>query len=440
MNSETHSENSGSDQPRPLPYLCRCAVYTRASLHSKSVYSSCEAQRFICADFIGEHRLHGWSLVETPYEDDGESGESLERPALQRLIADIENKSIDRVVIYRVDRLTRRLRDLHTLLKLFDSHGVSFSVVTDFNYGDDAMGRLMLNVVGAAAEFEHDMIKERLADARAYLKSKERRVAGRVPFGYQANPVTRQLEIVDLEAEIIQQFFEFAAAGQTPRQIAVFANEAGLNRKSTTGRLSDWTERQVLKILSNPTYVGFIHHGDSVLPGCHEAVVSPELFNQARAQIQSRKSSTQKEDYGKRKMPLRGVLYCGRCERAMGTDTSHYKNRIYNYYRCRSTAGGVSPCQNVSLSKGEIEYFVYSHVGRDSDGSYPQSQPLVELRALWNLVGSLIQDELIPIIFEKIVYDPDEETVTTTMRCDALEIMKNVYYGEDREDAPNSVE
>ncbi len=137
--STVHNVEMNIDaQPRPLPYLCRCAIYTRVSRHSKSVYSSCEAQRFISADFIGEHRIHGWSLEETPYDDDGESGESLERPALQRLIADIESKSIDRVVIYRLDRLTRRLRNLHTVLKIFDSHGVSFSVVTEFNYGDNA--------------------------------------------------------------------------------------------------------------------------------------------------------------------------------------------------------------------------------------------------------------------------------------------------------------
>jgi DNA invertase Pin-like site-specific DNA recombinase len=236
----------------------------------------------------------GWQWNGQRYDDDGETAESLDRPALQRLLADIEDGDVHRLVIHRFDRLSRRVRHLTELMQQLRTRNIDLTVVTAPELGTSAADTLTLNILGAFAEFESEMIRERMAESRAVLKAHGRRVAGNVPYGYVADPVTRQLVVETTEAERVCLMFSLAAQGKRPTEIARLANERGWRtklRRRSGG--SAWTARQVLATLSNPTYLGLIHwqQGTSK-PGIHEAIIDQQTFDQAAAQIAGRRTRT----------------------------------------------------------------------------------------------------------------------------------------------------
>lgn len=217
-------------RPQPQPpsdRQLRCAVYTRQSRDSGQVFSSCDMQRACCRDVIAERVRLGWVPVDQRNDDLSASSEKLDRPGLKRLLADIEAGLVNCVVVYRVDRLTRRLIDLAKLMHLFETRGVQLTVVTDPNFGVSAAHRLTANIVAAASQFEQEMTRERMAESRAILKRKGRRVAGRVPYGYIADRQSKQLLVQEREAEHVHRMFELAADGKRPQQIADFANQQG---------------------------------------------------------------------------------------------------------------------------------------------------------------------------------------------------------------------
>ncbi|REJ71614.1 MAG: hypothetical protein DWQ29_23155 [Planctomycetota bacterium] len=191
----------------------RCAIYTRQCRHNRSPLSSCDVQRDMCADIV---RMRGWLLLEDRFDDPGQSSERLDRPAMQRLMHEIEAGRIDRVIVTHIDRLTQKLFDLARLLRFFEKHGVELNVVTDPQYGQTSGNRLMTNTVAAASEFQKELTRERMAESRAALKRKGRRVSGRVPYGNVADKQTRPLVVQRVEAGHVGRMFELAAAGKRP--------------------------------------------------------------------------------------------------------------------------------------------------------------------------------------------------------------------------------
>ncbi len=164
----------------------RCAIYTRKSSEEglEQDYNSLHAQREACEAFIKSQVGEGWRLVKAAYDDGGFSGGTMERPALQRLLEDIRSRLIDVVVVYKVDRLTRSLADFARMVELFDAHGVSFVAVTQQFNTTTSMGRLTLNVLLSFAQFEREVIGERIRDKVAASKRKGIWMGGSVPIGY----------------------------------------------------------------------------------------------------------------------------------------------------------------------------------------------------------------------------------------------------------------
>ena len=146
--------------------LARCAIYTRKSTEYNLdlAFNSLDAQREACDAYITSQAGEGWRLVGDRYDDGAFSGASLERPALQRLLDDVRAHRIDIVLVYKVDRLTRSLADFAKLIELFDAHGVSFVSVTQSFTTHSSMGRLTLNVLLSFAQFERELIGERVRD------------------------------------------------------------------------------------------------------------------------------------------------------------------------------------------------------------------------------------------------------------------------------------
>src|SRR3984893_9646865 len=185
----------------------RCAIYTRKSTeHNLDLeFNSLDAQREACEAYIKSQAHEGWRLVRTRYDDGGLSGASLDRPALQELLDDVRDRKVGIIVVYKVDRLTRSLADFAKLVELFDQHSVSFVSITQSFNTTTSMGRLTLNVLLSFAQFEREVIGERVRDKIAASKRKGIWVGGPIPLGYQAQD--RKLVVVDSEAEIVRFIF-----------------------------------------------------------------------------------------------------------------------------------------------------------------------------------------------------------------------------------------
>jgi site-specific DNA recombinase len=155
----------------------------------------------------------GWQLVERHYDDLGHSSETLDRPALNRLIEDMQAGVIDRVLVHRLDRIARKILYACQFLELLRQYDIALTIVSQPELTGDASGRLLINLMATFAEFEQDITKSRMADARAALKAHGRRVAGRVPSGYFADPITKQLIINEAESARIREIFDQASKG-----------------------------------------------------------------------------------------------------------------------------------------------------------------------------------------------------------------------------------
>jgi len=277
----------------------RCAIYTRQSSNTDTDLTSCQVQFDACRSFLEAHRENGWMWIGEHFDDEGWSGATLDRPALQRLLAKMRNGETDRVLVYRLDRLSRNVVDSVALLKELRERRIDLGIVTSPEIGSAAHDSLVLNLLSVFAEFERDMIGRRIAEARAALKRRGKRVGGAVPFGYDADPVTKQIVVNPEEGRRVRAMFEMAAEGLLPSGIAEAANQKGWRTKTReakrTGKMSGgnpWTARQVLATLSNPIYLGRITDGDRLRDGVHEALVPEALFAETRSRIGTRTSPT----------------------------------------------------------------------------------------------------------------------------------------------------
>jgi len=257
----------------------RCAIYTRKSSEEglEQDFNSLHAQREACAAYILSQASEGWTLLQDEYDDGGLSGGTLERPALQRLMKDIEAGRIDIVVVYKVDRLSRSLLDFAKLVEAFDKANVSFVSVTQSFNTTNSMGRLTLNMLLSFAQFEREVTAERIRDKIAASKARGMWMGGNPPLGYK--PDGRTLAIVEEHAEIVRHIFaRYLNLGNVRLVAGELASEGILAppRTAATGRMTGgrpFTRGQIYKLLSNPIYMGEIHHKGQVHAGKHEAII-----------------------------------------------------------------------------------------------------------------------------------------------------------------------
>jgi site-specific DNA recombinase len=269
----------------PVSKLARCAIYTRKSTeyNLELAFNSLDAQREACEAYIRSQAHEGWRLIPGRYDDGAFSGASLARPALQQLLADVRSGKIDIVLVYKVDRLTRSLADFAKLIELFDAHNVSFVSVTQSFNTSSSMGRLTLNVLLSFAQFERELIGERVRDKIAASKRKGLWVGGPVPLGYAA--VDKKIVVVAAEAEAVRRIFaRYLELGS----IRVLAEE--LDRqciRSKPRRLSNgrtvgggrFGVGALAHLLKNRFYIGEVVYRGEAHRGGHEPILEPALFD-----------------------------------------------------------------------------------------------------------------------------------------------------------------
>jgi site-specific DNA recombinase len=269
----------------------RGAIYTRVSTEQglEQDFNSLDAQREACQAYIKSQTHEGWRLVRDRYDDGGFSGGSMDRPALQKLLVDVQARRIDVIVVYKVDRLTRSLADFAKLVETFDAHGVSFVSVTQSFHTTTSMGRLTLNVLLSFAQFEREVTGERIRDKIAASKKKGMWMGGVVPLGYRVED--RALHIVEEHAEIVRSLFRrYLEAGSVVRLKQRLDAEGfrlpvridGGGRSTGGGFLS---RGHIYKILSNPIYVGLIAHKGQVHEGLHPPIVPQDLWDEVQQSL-----------------------------------------------------------------------------------------------------------------------------------------------------------
>jgi site-specific DNA recombinase len=275
----------------PVSKPARCAIYTRkSSEHNLDLaFSSLDAQREACEAYIKSQAHEGWRLIPGRYDDGAFSGASLDRPALQQLLADVRAGGIDIVLVYKVDRLTRSLADFAKLIELFDAHGVSFVSVTQSFNTSSSMGRLTLNVLLSFAQFERELIGERVRDKIAASKRKGIWVGGPVPLGYAA--VDKKILVVEAEAEAVRTIFtQYLELGS----IRALAEDLDRRRiRSKPRRLSNgrtvgggrFGVGALAYLLKNRFYVGEVVYRGEVHRSEHEPIVDSALFQAVQAKL-----------------------------------------------------------------------------------------------------------------------------------------------------------
>ena len=337
----------------------RCAIYTRKSTDENldAEFTTLDAQREACENYIRSQVSKKWQILPDRYDDGGYSGGDTNRPALQRMMADIRAGQIDIVVVYKIDRLSRAIIDFGELQMEFEKNGVSFVSVTQDINTSTSSGRMMLNILVAFAQYERELIAERIRDKMAATRRKGDWVGGSVPTGYK---VENKKLVVDPErADVVRRVFARFIEIQSPKQIAYELNSDGI----LTNQGNQWTTGHIYRMLNNYTYIGKIAYKGDVFDGKQERIITDEVWQRAQEILQS--DSPVKDYKGKMETlaPLKGLLYCGHCGCRMGPTYAKKDDVMYTYYLCtKNSKRGESLCPVNRIGGCEIEAAVLIHL------------------------------------------------------------------------------
>jgi site-specific DNA recombinase len=314
------------------PAIRRCAIYTRKSSEEglEQDFNSLQAQREACEAFIASQRGEGWKLVPTAFDDGGISGGTMERPALQRLLSDIQGGMIDVIVVYKVDRLTRSLADFAKMVEVFDARGVSFVAVTQQFNTTTSMGRLTLNVLLSFAQFEREVTGERIRDKIAASKKKGIWMGGSLPLGYRVE--NRKLLVIPEEADRVQEIYRRYLKHSGVRELASQLKRDDIRPKERKAQPATHFGRGALYVLlSNPIYIGQIRHKDICHPGQHEGIVDPELWAKVQQKLKAKAVRDGAPNRKAESSPLMGKLV-DEDGRLLTPSHAVKRGRRYRYY------------------------------------------------------------------------------------------------------------
>jgi DNA invertase Pin-like site-specific DNA recombinase len=292
----------------------RCAIYTRKSTeHGLELeFNSLDAQRDACEAYIKSQASQGWKALPQHYDDPAYSGGNLDRPALKKLLADIEAHKIDVVVVYKIDRLTRSLADFAKLVEAFDARSISFVAVTQQFNTTTSMGRLTLNVLLSFAQFERELSSERVKDKIAASRRKGKWTGGTVPLGYDAKD--KKFVVNKTEAETVRMIFCRYLELRSFSKLVADLDRRGIVTKRRSTKVAKFnggipfTYGPLAYFLKNRVYVGEVHHGGKWFDGEHKAIVDRATFGQVQ-QLLSTKVNGRKAKRSESGALLMGKLY-----------------------------------------------------------------------------------------------------------------------------------
>ncbi len=336
---------------KPVVRKLRCAVYTRKSSEEglEQEFNSLHAQREACEAYVASQRSEGWVLVRDQYDDGGISGGTLERPALQRLLADIEDGLIDVVVVYKIDRLSRSLIDFTKLVEVFDRNEVTFVSVTQSFNTTTSMGRLTLNILLSFAQFEREVTAERIRDKVRASRMKGLWMGGTVPMGY----VVRDRKLVVDESGAADVRWIFARFLETGSSTVLGRELAARGVRTQKGNLID--KKVLYRMLSNRTYIGEAVHKGTSYPGEHEAIIDRATWDKVSTILTESPRKRAARTRADTPALLKGLLY-GPDGAAFSPSHTRKKGRLYRYYVSQTILKhGAGTCPVGRVPAGAIE-------------------------------------------------------------------------------------
>ena len=419
---------------KPTTRKVRCAVYTRKSTDEglDAEFNSLDAQREACEAYILSQRPEGWVLVPDRYDDGGVSGGTLERPALQRLMRDVEHGLVDVVVVYKIDRLSRSLSDFSKLVDLFDIHDVTFVSVTQSFNTTTSMGRLTLNILLSFAQFEREVIGERIRDKFAASRKKGMWMGGQVPMGYRVE--NRKLVIHAEEAALVRSIFERFLAIGSGTVLARMLVAEGVRRKN--GQPFD--KGILYKLLNNRVYIGEAVHKGISYPGEHKAIITRELWDKVRSIID--KDPRARAATTRRQTPalLKGLIFAPNGKAMAPSHTRKKGGKQYRYYVTTSVQKiGPDTCPIQRVGAGEIEAAVINQLrallrapetivatwlrAREADTGITEAEvrdALVRLDPLWDELFPAEQARIVQLLINRV--DVSTEGVSIQLRTGGM--------------------
>jgi DNA invertase Pin-like site-specific DNA recombinase len=349
--------------------LVRCAIYTRKSTEEglDQAFNSLHAQREACEAYVKSQVGEGWKALPTLYDDGGFSGGNMVRPALEKLLADVDAGRIDIVVVYKVDRLTRSLADFARIVDRLDGAGASFVSVTQAFNTTTSMGRLTLNVLLSFAQFEREVTGERIRDKIAASKAKGMWMGGNLPLGYDlpTDPVTRALVVNPQEARTVDYIFRTYLELGSVHTLEARLEAEGVRSKVIRSRRGGLrggarlSRGALFHILKNRVYLGEIPHRHLTHPGNHPAIIDQDLFDQVQTMLASHRRAWRERPLRSAAMPLKGLLFDTDGHPMSPSFAYGRGGKVYRYYVSAPMLQGRSLKPNPSalrrVSADEIE-------------------------------------------------------------------------------------
>lgn len=351
----------------------RCAIYTRKSTEEglEQEFNSLDAQRESGEAYITSQKTEGWVCLPDHYDDGGYTGGNMDRPALKRMMADIDAGKIDCVVVYKVDRLSRSLFDFGRIMEAFDAQKVSFVSVTQAFNTTHSMGRLTLNILLSFAQFEREIISERTRDKIAAARRKGKWSGGHPVLDYDLllSPGGSKLIVNNDEARRVRTIFDIYLRQEKLIPVVQELDRRGWNTKAWVTRKGQqrggrpFDKNSLFKMLTNPVYLGKVKYRDELHAGEHAAIVDEQIWQRAQSVLHRNGrngGAAVKNKYG---ALLRGLVRCVPCDASMGHCYSAKGPRRYRYYVCmHAQKRGWQVCPSKSVPAGELERFVIDQI------------------------------------------------------------------------------
>jgi site-specific DNA recombinase len=418
---------------KPVVRKLRCAVYTRKSTEEglDMEFNSLDAQREACEAYIASQKAEGWLLVPDRYDDGGFSGGTLERPALKRLMADIEARRVDVVVVYKIDRLSRSLMDFTRLVEVFDRNAVTFVSVTQSFNTTTSMGRLTLNILLSFAQFERELTGERIRDKFAASRKKGMWMGGWAPLGYDIRD--RKLVINAPEAAHVRFIFErFARLRSVTKLLPILAAE-GIKAKS--GKPVE--KGYLYRIISNPVYAGEARHKGTSYPGEHKAIIDRALWQRVQGVLKESPRKRATRSRARTPALLKGLIF-GPNGTAMTPSHTRRNGKLYRYYVDMDVLKrGAAPGPVSRIAAGDVERVVIDQLRAilrapeivvrtwrtarrqiDNITEAEVHDALEQLDPIWDELFPAEQDRIVQLLVERV--DVQEDGVEIRFRVDGL--------------------
>ncbi len=376
----TKTRRSLRDVPVAPAKVVRAAIYTRKSTDEglDSAFNSLDAQREAGEAYVKTMQGEGWTVLPEHYDDGGFTGGNTDRPALQRLIAEVERGAVDAVLVYKIDRLSRSLLDFLNLIEYFEQHNISFVSVTQQINTATSAGKLMLHILASFASYERSIISERTRDKMHAARKRGQWIGGGVILGYRIDREQHKLVVDEEEALCVRELFNLYLNRRSLLAVVTEVNSRGWCKKrwikgKGAGSGGPYDKVYLVRLLTNVTYIGKVTLKGQVFDGQQEAIIDDETFAQVQALLVSNRNGQKPgpETRNKHNALLRGLIKCGVCGSALGHTYTKKGNKLYRFYTCTTRVKqGRDACPTPPLSAPDIETFVIDQirqVGKDPD-------------------------------------------------------------------------